>query len=197
MTAARTARRSSTDPPNQCGSHRTLIAAAPPASYARARATMSSSAAAISPADGERRLISAMTWRPGRGEAVAGSAAGRASRPRSPGGRRGSGAPSPRGCRRGGARRSRRRRCASARRPGGGASSCSGGSRRSRTVMPAPGFGLLGSGRRCALRRRRAARPAAARAAPCPAPRRSSAPPARSRPRASRPRRRRAAPRPH
>ena len=31
-TAARTARRSSTDPPNQCGSHRTEIAAAPPAS---------------------------------------------------------------------------------------------------------------------------------------------------------------------
>ena len=43
-TAARTARRSSTEPPNQCGSHRTEIAAAPPASYARARATMSSSA---------------------------------------------------------------------------------------------------------------------------------------------------------
>ena len=31
-TAARTARRSSTDPPNQCGSHRTEIAVAPPAS---------------------------------------------------------------------------------------------------------------------------------------------------------------------
>ncbi len=30
-TAARTARRSSTDPPNQCGSHRTEMAAAPPA----------------------------------------------------------------------------------------------------------------------------------------------------------------------
>ena len=64
-TAARTARRSSTDPPNQWGSHRTEIAAAPPASYARARATMSSSCCAISPADGERRLISAMRWSPG------------------------------------------------------------------------------------------------------------------------------------
>ena len=31
-TAARTARRSSTEPPNQCGSHRTEMAAAPPAS---------------------------------------------------------------------------------------------------------------------------------------------------------------------
>ena len=31
-TAARTARRSSTEPPNQCGSHSTEIAAAPPAS---------------------------------------------------------------------------------------------------------------------------------------------------------------------
>ena len=31
-TAARTLRRSSTDPPNQCGSHRTEIADAPPAS---------------------------------------------------------------------------------------------------------------------------------------------------------------------
>ena len=31
-TAARTARRSWTDPPNQCGSHRTEMAAAPPAS---------------------------------------------------------------------------------------------------------------------------------------------------------------------
>ncbi len=60
-TAARTARRSSIEPPNQCGSHRTEIATAPPASYARARATMSSSRSAMSPADGERRLISAMT----------------------------------------------------------------------------------------------------------------------------------------
>ena len=42
LTAARTARRSSIEPPNQCGSHSTEIAAAPPASYARARATMSS-----------------------------------------------------------------------------------------------------------------------------------------------------------
>ena len=64
-TAARTARRSATEPPNQCGSHRTEIAAAPPASYARARATMSSSGAAISPADGDDRLISAIRWRPG------------------------------------------------------------------------------------------------------------------------------------
>ena len=31
-TAARTARRSSTEPPNQCGSHRTEMTAAPPAS---------------------------------------------------------------------------------------------------------------------------------------------------------------------
>ena len=66
LTAARTARRSSSEPPNQCGSHRTEIAAAPPAWYARARATMSSPAAAIAPADGEDRLISAMRWRPGR-----------------------------------------------------------------------------------------------------------------------------------
>src|SRR4029079_15884533 len=41
-TAARTARRSSTEPPNQCGSHRTEIAAAPPASSAPAPAPMSS-----------------------------------------------------------------------------------------------------------------------------------------------------------
>ena len=64
-TAARTARRSSTDPPNQCGSHSTEMADAPPASYARARATMSSPSLAIRPADGDARLISAMRWRPG------------------------------------------------------------------------------------------------------------------------------------
>ena len=68
LTAARTARRSSIEPPNQCGSHRTEIATAPPAWYARARATRSSPCAAIAPADGEERLISAMRWRPGTGE---------------------------------------------------------------------------------------------------------------------------------
>jgi hypothetical protein len=64
-TASRTARRSSSEPPNQCGSHRTEIAAAPPASYARARATMSSAPEAMRPADGDERLISAIRWRPG------------------------------------------------------------------------------------------------------------------------------------
>ena len=63
-TAARTARRSPTEPPNQCGSHRTEIAAAPPAAYARARAT-ASSAGTIAPAEGDDRLTSAMRCRPG------------------------------------------------------------------------------------------------------------------------------------
>ena len=63
-TAARTSRRSSTEPPNQWGSHSTEMAAAPPAAYARARAT-ASSPAAMAPADGDRRLTSAIRWRPG------------------------------------------------------------------------------------------------------------------------------------
>ena len=44
------------------------MAVAPPAAYARARAT-ASSASAIAPADGERRLTSAMRWRPGAARA--------------------------------------------------------------------------------------------------------------------------------
>ena len=87
-TAARTARRSSMDPPNQWGSHRTEIAAAPPAAYARARAT-ASSPAAMEPADGDERLTSAMRWRPGaarasaigRGSAAAATARARPARP--------------------------------------------------------------------------------------------------------------------
>ncbi len=65
LTAARTRRTSSTDPPNQCGSQSTEIAAAPPAAYARACATMSSRSFAICPAEGDERLTSAIRCRPG------------------------------------------------------------------------------------------------------------------------------------
>src|SRR5258706_74060 len=64
-TASRTRVRSATEPPKACGSHRTEIATAPPRSYARARATTSSSRPAMRPADGDDRLISAIRWRPG------------------------------------------------------------------------------------------------------------------------------------
>ena len=60
-TAARTRSRSTSEPPNQCGSHSTEIAVAPPAAYARARRMGSSDASAIRPAEGELRLTSAMT----------------------------------------------------------------------------------------------------------------------------------------
>ena len=50
----RTARTSSSDPANQCGSHRTETAAAPPETYAPASAT-GSAASQIAPADGDRR----------------------------------------------------------------------------------------------------------------------------------------------
>ena len=126
---------------------------------------MSSSAAAIRPADGERRLTSAMRWRPGRREALderpraaTRRAVGDAARPRA----------RPRSARR--ARRSRRRRRRSRSRP---ASLRRAVSRRSRGRS---------RGRRAASAA--VARPAVAPAARRAARRRSSAPPARCRPRA-------------
>ena len=82
-TAARTAARSAREPPNQCGSTSTDTIAAPPAAYARARATTSSLGDARAPAEGERRFASAMTCSPGRrsgGVASRGGAAARAAR---------------------------------------------------------------------------------------------------------------------
>ena len=73
-TAARTASRSASEPPNRRASVRTLTIAAPPASYSRASAA-GSAIGASAPFDGLRRFTSAMTWTPGlaqRGDRVPG-----------------------------------------------------------------------------------------------------------------------------
>ena len=131
-TAARTARRSSIEPPNQCGSHRTEIAAAPPASYARARATMSSSPAAISP--GRRRCALDLGDEvEARRDEAFGDRTGAAS-PTSLGERRGTDALDAAGCRRGVGRRSRSTTFGGRRGPSPAAAARP-------AVVPAPGAG--------------------------------------------------------
>src|SRR5439155_2585625 len=74
-TDPRTIRRSSSEPWKWSGSVSTLIAAAPPRSYARACAA-TSTPGLMSPADGDARLISAIKARPGDDSARAKSRGG-------------------------------------------------------------------------------------------------------------------------
>ncbi len=63
-TAARTAARSSSEPPKWSGSVSTEMAAAPPSAY-EAATVWGSRPGAMAPADGDRRFTSAITPRPG------------------------------------------------------------------------------------------------------------------------------------